>query len=323
MKTKFLKELKMYLNQYDIKQEIVKDIVNDHKEIIEDAVASGQSEEEIIEKLGNPRMIAKELRNEKKNRKQTYDETFIALSPFIAVIAYMLMGFLGEMWHPGWLVFLIIPLTGLIVSVRRDGWQILLTSIAPFIAVGAFIIMGEYYDLWHPGWLVFLIVPFVGYTHHSDYVKRYVSMTGLLVSVGLYLFIILTYSNTEQYAWLVFLIPAIIGIIFGDITFVWHSDFEETPKSFLMIIIVALITFIVLGLMTSLWHPLWLILLTIPVGGILLFNENTKKNLIGISPFIALTAFILIGEFVGAWHIAWLVFLIIPMVGIISSANEK
>ena len=28
----------------------------------------------------------------------------------LVVVAYLLMGFLGNLWHPGWLIFLAIPL---------------------------------------------------------------------------------------------------------------------------------------------------------------------------------------------------------------------
>lgn len=34
------------------------------------------------------------------------------VATFVAIIAFVLMGLLGNLWHPGWLVFFLIPITG-------------------------------------------------------------------------------------------------------------------------------------------------------------------------------------------------------------------
>lgn len=40
--------------------------------------------------------------------------------PIIIVVAYLLMGFLGNLWHPGWIVFFAIPLYyGLLAAFNR------------------------------------------------------------------------------------------------------------------------------------------------------------------------------------------------------------
>ncbi len=38
----------------------------------------------------------------------------------LATIAYMIMGFVFNLWHPGWLVFMIIPITAIIAGMFTD-----------------------------------------------------------------------------------------------------------------------------------------------------------------------------------------------------------
>ncbi len=41
----------------------------------------------------------------------------------LCVAAYMLMGFVWGLWHPGWIIFLAIPISGIIVKIftGKDG----------------------------------------------------------------------------------------------------------------------------------------------------------------------------------------------------------
>ena len=40
--------------------------------------------------------------------------------PVIIVIAYLVMGFVFNLWHPGWLVFLLIPLYYSMIPLIKD-----------------------------------------------------------------------------------------------------------------------------------------------------------------------------------------------------------
>lgn len=323
MKDKFIKELRMYLDQYDIIDEIVEDIVSDHIEIIDEAINAGKTEEEIINILGTPKSIAKALRGEKKNRKESNDETLVALSPFIAVIAFMLLGFLGDLWHPGWLVFFIIPIIAILVNVRRDGIMTLLTALSPFVAVIAFMALGYYKELWHPGWLVFFIIPFFGYLTHKSITKKLLGTLSILVSVAGYLALIIYFPGSDKYAWLVFILPLLIGIYFGDINIGLNSkDTTKQERIFVAIVFITIATYLGIGFWTELWHPLWLIMFMIPVMAIIMFNDEKKFNWVAISPFISVTAYIIAGTVWDLWHIAWLVFFLIPILGVISGTRE-
>lgn len=75
--------------------------------------------------------------------------------PVAVTIVYLLMGFLLGWWHPGWIIFLTIPLYYLPASertyLRLLGNPIMITII--------YLLLGCLGGWWHPGWLVFLMIP--------------------------------------------------------------------------------------------------------------------------------------------------------------------
>lgn len=75
----------------------------------------------------------------------------------IVVIAYIIMGVMWNLWHPGWLIFFIIPIWhSVAVAIRHKN----LRQIAyPLITIVIFISLGIFKNLWHPGWIVFLTIP--------------------------------------------------------------------------------------------------------------------------------------------------------------------
>jgi hypothetical protein len=73
---KFLEDLKKELNKRNISQEDVDEILSDHEEIIESALAKGLSEEQVIDQLGNPADLARELAEfSEKEKTQEVDES--------------------------------------------------------------------------------------------------------------------------------------------------------------------------------------------------------------------------------------------------------
>ena len=75
--------------------------------------------------------------------------------PIWVTAAYLVMGFVFHMWHPGWIIFLTIPLFYLKederTPVRLLGNPVMVTII--------YLLLGTVCNLWHPGWLVFLLIP--------------------------------------------------------------------------------------------------------------------------------------------------------------------
>ena len=75
--------------------------------------------------------------------------------PIWVTAAYLILGFVFHMWHPGWIIFLTIPLFYLPDSqrtpVRLLGNPVMVTII--------YLLLGTVCNLWHPGWLIFLLIP--------------------------------------------------------------------------------------------------------------------------------------------------------------------
>ena len=75
----------------------------------------------------------------------------------LMIIVYIVIGFLWNMWHPGWIIFLTIPLwDSLIMAIARRDANCFAYPVA---AVIVFLLLGFYKNMWHPGWVVFLTIP--------------------------------------------------------------------------------------------------------------------------------------------------------------------
>ena len=92
----------------------------------------------------------------------------------LATVAFLLLGFIWDLWHPGWLAFVVATfLSSLIRAIRPIGkakkqkpkslsgldWDSLnaaFCAIVFLIAIPAYLVMGFMWNLWHPGWLIFV-----------------------------------------------------------------------------------------------------------------------------------------------------------------------
>lgn len=75
--------------------------------------------------------------------------------PALVTFVYLAMGFLFHMWHPGWIIFMTIPLFYLPAKEREIGRLIC----NPIMITIVYLLLGFYFHLWHPGWLIFLAIP--------------------------------------------------------------------------------------------------------------------------------------------------------------------
>lgn len=75
--------------------------------------------------------------------------------PCLVLLLYLLMGFCLDLWHPGWIIFLTIPLFYLPKGERN--FSRLMCN--PAMVTIIYLLMGFYLNLWHPGWLIFLAIP--------------------------------------------------------------------------------------------------------------------------------------------------------------------
>ena len=75
----------------------------------------------------------------------------------LAIIIYIVIGFCFDLWHPGWLLFILIPIISSLVDAvcKRDASLFQY----PVFAFGSFLYAGIVHTLWHPAWVVFLTIP--------------------------------------------------------------------------------------------------------------------------------------------------------------------
>lgn len=73
--------------------------------------------------------------------------------PIAIVVLYLILGFALDLWHPGWLVFLTIPLHYMHFESR---WEQLTH---PVMITLIYLVLGCFFNWWHPGWMVFLLIP--------------------------------------------------------------------------------------------------------------------------------------------------------------------
>ncbi|MBQ8029580.1 MAG: hypothetical protein IJ262_09295 [Clostridia bacterium] len=85
--------------------------------------------------------------------------------PLIVAVAYVFIGVLGHIWHPTWLIFLLIPAYYEFVAKldmdRTEMSTVQVLKSIPFasITILAYLILGFFFHLWHPGWLIILLIP--------------------------------------------------------------------------------------------------------------------------------------------------------------------
>jgi hypothetical protein len=77
----------------------------------------------------------------------------LAVTPFICTIIFLLLGFLENKWHPGWMVYLIIPIMPFLIGKKKIKLSI------SFIILVIYLIIGIGFGLWHPWWVIFLLIP--------------------------------------------------------------------------------------------------------------------------------------------------------------------
>lgn len=108
-------------------------------------------DEEDYDKMENMNIHIRSCRNK---RMVLRDFPFALL----ATISYLLLGFIGGYWHPGWIVFMLIPVVhSAIEAIEKRN----LSCFAyPVFISALYVFLGCVYSLWNPYWVLFLTIPF-------------------------------------------------------------------------------------------------------------------------------------------------------------------
>ncbi len=83
----------------------------------------------------------------------------------VCIIAFLGLGFFAGLWHPGWMVFLTIPLFyGLVEAITKRNMNKFPFAV---LTVIVFLCLGFFLGMWHPGWIVFLTIPIYHWIGHE------------------------------------------------------------------------------------------------------------------------------------------------------------
>lgn len=86
----------------------------------------------------------------------------------IAIFVYIIIGACFNLWHPGWLIFFLVPIiSSLLHAVRCRNINLFAY---PALVVFVFLYVGLVHFIWHPTWVVFLTIPV--YYSLTGYITR-------------------------------------------------------------------------------------------------------------------------------------------------------
>lgn len=147
---------------YDIKSDVAKKAASNKESFsysdLDDSSIYNDARDEDMED-GETTTITADIKVEKKGL-----HSFpIAI---LATIIYLFLGIVFNLWHPGWLIFLMIPIFHVFTSPRKKGkrWKSLPY---PILCTIIFLLIGFLFDGWYYAWLIFLTIPLWSY-----FVKR-------------------------------------------------------------------------------------------------------------------------------------------------------
>lgn len=100
--------------------------------------------------------------NIRKTKRHSISKKIHSLIPLLATLVFLILGFCFGKWHPGWVVFLTIPLFEIVLGLFEKRGKALWTGLAFIVSVIVYLVLGFTIQAWHPGWLVFFLVPIVG-----------------------------------------------------------------------------------------------------------------------------------------------------------------
>ena len=126
--------------------------------------------------------------------------------PVFVVLVYLGIGFLFNIWHPTWLLFLTIPVYYEMIAMNKSrNWYVFPYPVLVFLA---FLMIGIFFQVWHPTWILFLTIP-VYYTmvamHKAKSFKAKANIFPYPILCVIFYLIIGFDYNAWHPAWLIFL----------------------------------------------------------------------------------------------------------------------
>lgn len=86
----------------------------------------------------------------------------------IAIVSYIVIGACFDLWHPGWLIFFLVPIISTFIHAVHMRNADLFAY--PILVVLVFLYFGLVHFAWHPTWVIFLTIPV--YYSLTGYIRR-------------------------------------------------------------------------------------------------------------------------------------------------------
>lgn len=144
-----------------------------------------------------------------------FSGSIIGLIAVLAAAAFFVLGFVYGKWHPGWLVFLVVPIAAIIIDAIRK--KDVSGSIIGLIAVSAaavFFILGIMFDIWSVSWLVFLAIPLAAIIIEISKKRDPYAIVGIVALFAVAAFMLMgTFLDLWYIAWTVFMLIPISALV--------------------------------------------------------------------------------------------------------------
>jgi len=299
----YLEQIKERLLDHDISHNLLNTILQKYQTKINKNTPLKSVAEEVENIINKYDLRLKE----KPDREIT---TVVAWVPLVSIVSYLSLGFFLDFWHPGWMVFLVIPIIFLIFSVFHDDISMGFLALIPFLIIFSYFFVGFYYHIWHPTWLIFILLPVIGV--FSRYRKRNIKffLYALSPFLAITSYILLgDYLNLWNRSWVVFLIVPMTACL------------QETQKKRLWTCEISLLISVLVGIIVPFFTSSWgfsLFGLLFPLIILMYMGEDsvvkiTRDSLFDFSLFIIiLIIYLLLGLIFNAWAWAWMFILLLP-----------
>ncbi len=319
MKANYLKKIEDELNKYNFNDLEKVDIIKDYNELYDDYVVEGLVEDEIVNKLGEPMDVISSLavdlgksRVKSKSEKHSHKTgKYIALTPFISTVIFLIIGFGYNIWHPTWMVFLLIPMTAILIG-DIDRFSERIIAITPFISSIIYLYFGFIKGIWHPTWLIFLMIPMTAIIVSEYKTSLWNFLLALSPFLAIIFYVILGhFYGLWNVGWLVFL---------SILLFAHLSEKEKNPLLIIIVLLSSAIGYLYLiefyGQYSLLVFIPYIIILYlfgyIRIEGIDKVGRNYVILIIALTiTYLATCYFIPY-----LWGLLWLIYLLIPIYAI-------
>ena len=75
------------------------------------------------------------------------------ITPWVATIIFLTIGFTTGVWHPTWAVFFLIIIVPVLLNHKIS------RVIYPLIVTAIYVTLGMIFGIWHPLWVILLTIP--------------------------------------------------------------------------------------------------------------------------------------------------------------------